>query len=143
MTMVPYDFPESPHGPRAVRLTDVNGVELTRVSDNVSFYKLVATGAQTLKFYSDHNGSKHFSLKSVNLKASQAVALTVAWKWRINGADGEKFAYAMSLTGTQALSGVNTDYPFIEDVPPNTISWFEITTAGACEVALNMMGREK
>lgn len=144
----PYDFPESSYGPMAIRLTDVSGLynatgKPTQISAaRPSFFKLSATGAETLKFYTDYNGSKHFMLTDTNIAASEEVTLAVRWMWDIgDGIPREKFAYTMSLNGTQAKNGVSTDYPWIEDVPPGTLSWIEVDTGGACDVSVNAMGR--
>lgn len=146
MVRAPYDFPESSDGPTGVRLTSSTGTynttgAPTAVSDAVNFFKLTATGAETLYFYTDWDGTKHFRLININVKASASVTLTVSWQWYVNGTWGEKSAYAMSLTGTQALTGVTTAYPFLEDVPPGTKSRIAVTTGGACDVSVNAMGR--
>jgi len=127
--------------PRGIPLTNSEGTELTPDTDAPAFYKLTAAGAETLKFYTDWDGSRYVQLRNLNINASQSVTLDVAWKWLVDGREIEKFAYAMSLTGTQALTGCNTAYPWIEDVPPGTISWLEIATGGACDVVVNAMGR--
>lgn len=144
----PYDFPESSHGPMAIRLTDVSGLynatdKPTQISTSKpSFFKLTASGAETLKFYTDHNGTKHFMLTNINIGASTAVTLAVRWMWDYgDGVSREKYSYSMSLTGTQALGGVSTAYPWIEDVPPGVISWIEVDTGGAGIVFVNAMGR--
>ena len=148
MTMQPYDFPESPNGPRAIRLTDVAGLynatgKPTQISaTRPSFFTLTASGAETLKFYTDYNGLRHFMLTDINISASAAVTLAVRWMWdEGDGVPREKYAYSMSLNGTQALGGVSTGYPWIEDVPPGVISWIEVDTGGACTVKANAMGR--
>lgn len=145
MVASPSDCRQSPYGPRAVMLTDEEGEELSPTPDNPSFYGQQIVSGGTVKFYTDHDGSKNFSLVNLNLKASAEVELTVAWKWTIRGDDGEKYAYSMSLTGTQAKNGVNTAYAWIEDIPPGTISYLEITRAAdggdPCYVDVNVMWR--
>jgi hypothetical protein len=129
--------------PRGIPLTDSDGNELTADTDAPAFYKQTATGAETLKFYIDPDGRRNYSMIDINVTSSASVTLAVALKWRVLGADKEKYAYAMSLTGTQALGGVNTAYPLIEDVPPGTKAWIEVATGGAATVAVNVMGRYK
>jgi hypothetical protein len=129
--------------PRGIPLTDSGGTELTPDTDAPAFYKQTATGAETLKFYIDPDGRRNYSMIDINVTSSASVTLAVALKWRVLGADKEKYAYAMSLTGTQALGGVNTAYPLIEDVPPGTKAWIEVATGGAATVAVNVMGRYK
>ena len=142
----PYDFPEASDGPMPIRLTDGsgdwNGAGLpTPVTDAPSFFKLTAAGAETIYFYLDYNGYKHYRLININVKADTSVTLAVALQWLVDETWGEKYAYSMSLTGTQALGGVTTAYPFFEDVPPGTKVRLAITTGGACDVSVNAMGR--
>lgn len=129
--------------PRGIPLTDSGGTELTPDTDAPAFYKQTATGAETLDFYIDHDGSRYLRLIGINVTASASVTLDVALKWKVLGAEKEKYAYSMSLTGTQALAGVSTAYPLIEDVPPGTIQVLEVATGGAATVAVNVMGRYK
>lgn len=135
------EFRRTSGGPKAVPLTASDGTALTPDTDAPAFFTLAAAEAATLKFYVDHDGSRNIRINDINVTADDEVACTVALKWRVLGADKEKYAYAMSLTGTQAVGGANTAYPLIEDVPPGTIQWIEVATAGACTVAVNVMGR--
>jgi hypothetical protein len=143
MSATPYDFKTSPDGPRAIKLTDSSGSPLEEDSDAGNFYVLTASGAETLEFFIDPDGRRNYSLIDVNVCANASVTLAVALKWRILGGDKEKYAYSMSLTGTQALNGCSTAYPLIEDVPPGTKAWIEVATGGAATVAVNVMGRYK
>ncbi|WP_407356792.1 hypothetical protein [Methanolobus sp. WCC5] len=129
--------------PRGIPLTDSEGVELTPDTDAPAFYCLTAAGAETLKFYIDSDKIRYYSMVDINVTASASVTLAVALKWRVLGADKEKYAYSMALTGTQALQGMSTAYPLIEDVPPGTKAWIEVATGGAATVAVNVMGRYK
>jgi len=129
--------------PRGIPLTDSGGTELTPDTDAPAFYVLEATGAETLKFYIDAEKLRYYSMLDVNVTADANVTLALSLKWRILGGDKEKYAYSMSLTGTQALNGCSTAYPLIEDVPPGTQAWIEVATGGAANVALNVMGRYK
>lgn len=134
---------KQPNGntPRGIPLTDAEGTVLTQDTDAPAFYKQAASGAETLSFFVDPDGSRYVRINDINVTADTEVALTVALKWKVLGANKEKYAYAMSLTGAQALGGINTAYPLIEDVPPGTIQVIEVATAGACTVAVNVMGR--
>jgi len=137
------EFLRSSGGPIGILLTDINGNELTPDTDAPAFYVLEATGAETLKFYIDVDAVRYYSMIDVNVTADASVTLDLALKWRVLGGDKEKYAYAMSLTGTQAVNGCSTAYPLIEDVPPGTKAWIEVATGGAANVALNVMGRYK
>lgn len=129
--------------PRGIPLTDNLGAALDADSDAPAFFTQVASGAETLDFYIDVDGLRYYSMIDVNVCANASVTLAVALKWYVQGAWKEKYAYSMSLTGTQALNGVNTAYPLIEDVPPGTKAKISVTTGGAATVAVNVMGRYK
>jgi len=141
MIVQPYEFPYDMNGPMAVQLTNVSGTKLTQSTDAPSFFKITATGAEILKFYLDWDGEKHFRLTNLNIKASASVTLDVDWVWIVDGDEVTKPAYSMSLTGTQASTNCSTAYPFIEDMPPGTVSYIKITTGGAATVSVNAMGR--
>ena len=143
MSTNPQLFRTSHKGPRAIQLTDAAGTLLTPDTDADNFYVQTATGAETLSYYIDWEGERNYSMVDINVTASASVTLAVALKWRVLGADKEKYAYSMSLTGTQAVNGINTAYPLIEDVPPGTKAWIEVATGGAATVAVNVMGRYK
>lgn len=130
--------------PRGMKLYDSAGDVLTTTdADAPAFYTLEATEAEALEFYIDPLGLKYYSIVDVNVSASAEVTLAVALQWYLQGAWKEKYAYSMSLTGTQALGGVSTAYPLVEDVPPGTKARIVVTTGGAATVAVNMMGRRK
>lgn len=141
MTKAAGTFPQTQFGPTSIRITDEDGVELTTDSDMPGLYVLEAEGAGTLDFYIDHDGSKNLSLININLTADAEVALQARLMWYAMGEWKTKFAYSMTLTGIQAVGGMSTAYPLVEDVPPGTKVLFEVTTAGACNVGVNATGR--
>ena len=134
-------FTDPTDGPRAIPLTNSSGTELTKDNDAPAFYVLATTGADTIYFYTDWAGNRYVSLKNINITGNAAVGCTLKWEWYVSGAWKEKSSYTMELSGTQMLSGVNTDYPFIEDIPPGTKSRISVTTLNTVTRAVNAMAR--
>ena len=141
--MVEYtsEFTDPTDGPRAIPLTNSSGTALTADTDAAAFYVLASTGAETIYFYTDWNGTRYVSIKNINITGNASVGCTLEWEWYVQGAWKKKPSYTMELTGTQILSGVCTDYPLVEDIPPGTKSRISVTTAGAVTVACNAMAR--
>lgn len=134
-------FADPTTGPRAIPLTNATSTELTKDNDAQAFYVLASSGAETIYFYTDWNGSRYVSIKNINITANAAVGCTLKWEWYVSGEWKEKPSYTMELTGSQVLSGVCTDYPLIEDVPHGTKSRIAITTSDTVTVAVNAMAR--
>ena len=129
--------------PRGIPLTDSNGTVLTFDSDAPGFYEQTTSGAETVYFYIDALADMYYVITDINVTANASETLAVALQVYVLGAWKEKYAYTMSLTGTQALGGMNTAYPLIEDMPPGTKCRLAVTTGGTATVAVNVMGRYK
>lgn len=122
-------------------LTNSTGTEIDHDTDMTSMQTLTATGAETLDFYLSWDGKLSIELVNIRVACDTSVVLSYNLYYYALGAWKSIAPYATSLTGAQALEGISTSYPLVEDIISGTKIKFSVVTAGACTVGVSANGR--
>lgn len=126
----------------AIILTNSTGtVELDHDKDMTSMQTLTATGAETLDFYLSWDGKLSIELVNIRVACDTSVVISYNLYYYALGAWKSISPYATTLTGAQALAGISTSYPLVEDIISGTKIKFSVVTAGACTVGVSANGR--
>lgn len=126
---------------RVIPLTTSAGVLLDYDTDMTSMQTLTATGAETLDFYLSWDGRLNIELVNIRVACDTSVVISYNLYYYALGAWKSIAPYATSLTGAQALAGISTSYPLVEDIVSGTKIKFSVVTAGACTVGVSANGR--
>ena len=126
-----------------ITLTNSTGTELTPDTDMTSMYvqSTDEAGGATFDFYLSWNGQLNIELVNIRVAANAEIGLTYNLYYYALGAWKSIAPYASTLTGAQALAGISTSYPLVEDIISGTKVKFSVTSDGAGKVGVSANGR--